>query len=116
MPTVGDIIRIERSKRKWKQEDLGKRIGVSGSAIGMYERGERKLDDETLGKLADIFEVNVDYLLGRSDNPTRTYQNDFVNRAFLELPENTTEEEKEFLQKQLDLQLEIFRSLKKKEK
>ncbi|RNB90195.1 XRE family transcriptional regulator [Brevibacillus nitrificans] len=116
MPTVGDRIRIERSKRKWKQEDLGKRIGVSGSAIGMYERGERKLDDETLGKLADVFEVNTDYLLGRSNDPSSTYSNGQVNRAFLELPENTTDEEKEFLQKQLDLQLEIFRSLKKKDK
>lgn len=39
-----------------------------------------------------------------------------INRAFLELPEDVTEEEKELLQKQLDLQVEIFRSLRGKDK
>lgn len=66
MSVVGEQIRKERLKRGWRQEDLAKRIGVSASAIGMYERGERKLDDESLTMFADIFEVSVDFLLGRT--------------------------------------------------
>ncbi|WP_134705134.1 helix-turn-helix domain-containing protein [Ammoniphilus sp. YIM 78166] len=70
MSIVGKKIRSERSKRKWKQEEVGNFLGVSGSAIGMYERGERSPDNEMLKKFADLFEVSIDYLLGRTNDPT----------------------------------------------
>ncbi|MDN5276299.1 MAG: hypothetical protein PWR01_264 [Clostridiales bacterium] len=60
-------LRKLRKERKMTQTDLGKILGLSTSAIGMYEQGRRDPDSNTLQKIADIFNVTVDYLLGRSD-------------------------------------------------
>lgn len=47
--------------------ELGKIIGCSNPTITNYELGNRKPDPDTLKKLADYFEVSVDYLLGRKE-------------------------------------------------
>ncbi len=112
-----------REAKGYSQEDLAHKLGIPRSSLSHYERTDLPEDEERtprrdrLKKLADFFEVPIDYLLGHTDIPLHPEKKDEqVNRAFLKLPDNVTEEEKEFLQKQLDLQLEIFRSLKKKEK
>ncbi|HHV35914.1 MAG TPA: helix-turn-helix transcriptional regulator [Syntrophomonadaceae bacterium] len=50
-------------------DELSKRIGkeLSGDAIGSYERGERRITNDILEGLADIFNCSIDYLVGRSD-------------------------------------------------
>ncbi|EGT3828972.1 TPA: helix-turn-helix transcriptional regulator, partial [Clostridioides difficile] len=53
-------------KKKLKQSELGKEIGISASTIGMYEQGRRFADQSTLIKLAQYFNVTTDYLLGFS--------------------------------------------------
>lgn len=62
-----------RDEKKMSQEDLGKVIGVSGQALGMYENEKRGIDTNTALKLADFFNVSLDYLLGKSDirNPEK---------------------------------------------
>lgn len=52
------------------QAEFSKRIGISRSTIGMYETGAREPDFETLEKIADFFNVDIDYLLGRTDKTT----------------------------------------------
>lgn len=47
------------------QKELAEKVGISRSAIGMYETGEREPDFETLEAFADIFNVNMDTLLGK---------------------------------------------------
>lgn len=56
-----------RLDKKINQAELGEIIGISPSTVGMYEREQRFPDKDTLGKIADYFEVSVDYLLGRTD-------------------------------------------------
>ena len=51
----------------YTQQDLANKIGVSRSAVGMYENGDREPDFETLEVIADFFNVDMDYLMGRSD-------------------------------------------------
>lgn len=58
-----------RKSLKINQTELGKLIGVSTSAIGMYEQGRREPDTTTLLKLARLFNVSIDYLLGHSESP-----------------------------------------------
>ena len=48
-------------------KELGRIIGVSESAISMYETFKREPDNATLVKIADILDVSVDYLLGKSE-------------------------------------------------
>ncbi|MEC1744161.1 helix-turn-helix domain-containing protein [Schinkia azotoformans] len=92
MDTLGERLRyLRKEKAKLSQEKLGKLFGLSESAIGMYERNERKPDYETLNKFADFFGVTTDYLQGRTDTPAQTTKN--------ELPELTTKDEKDIAKK-----------------
>jgi transcriptional regulator with XRE-family HTH domain len=114
--SFGQRLKQARKEAKLTQEQVAKRLGLDYSTISKYENNHSEPDNETLAKMAEIYNVKVDYLItGRSDAPSPSDKKDKpVNRAFLELPEDTTEEEREFLQAQLDAQLEIFRKLKKR--
>ena len=57
-----------RNKANLSQQELSKIIGISKSSINMYERGEREPGLETVGALADYFDVRIDYLLGKTDD------------------------------------------------
>ena len=57
-------LRIERGIT---QEQLASLLKVSRSTIGMYETGSREPDFETCEAIADIFNVDMDYLMGRSN-------------------------------------------------
>lgn len=60
-----------RVKNKYTMEKLAELIGVGKSAIGNYESGIRYPKKEQLEALADIFNVDMDYLTGRTDIPNR---------------------------------------------
>jgi len=64
----GQRLRELREEKKITQAELGNKIGVSGATINRYEKGFRQPDPETLSKLADFFDVTVDFLLGRTDD------------------------------------------------
>lgn len=67
--TLGTRLRAERLKRRWTLEDMKKKIGAKGhSTYSNYEYDRREPDNETLVKLANLFEVSVDYLLGKTDD------------------------------------------------
>lgn len=57
-----------RAEASLTQTELGKLLGISSSAVGMYEQGRRKPDGEMLGTISRYFHVSVDYLLG-NDSP-----------------------------------------------
>lgn len=65
MGTFGQRLKELRNDRGISQNELSKHIGVSKSSVNMYERGEREPGFETLDAIADFFNVNMDYLLGR---------------------------------------------------
>ena len=52
--------------------DVSSAIKVANSTLSQYENGKRQPDFDTLQKLADFFNVTIDYLLGKSKNPTPT--------------------------------------------
>lgn len=59
-----------RTMMKWTQTETAAKLGCSKSTISMYESGSREPDYETLEKIADLFNVDIDYLIGRSDKTT----------------------------------------------
>ncbi|MDF9482603.1 helix-turn-helix transcriptional regulator [Bacillus cereus] len=63
----GNKLHSLRKERKLRQEDMAKHLGIARTTYAMYEQGNREPDYTTLQKLADFFNVSVDYLLGRTD-------------------------------------------------
>lgn len=61
---------IRKSKRV-TQKQLAQAVGASERGIQSYEIGERKPAFDQLLALADYFDVSLDYLVGRSDDPAR---------------------------------------------
>ena len=56
-----------RKERKLNQEDIVSEFGLSVRTYRRYELGEREPTVSTLWKIADFYDVSVDYLIGRSD-------------------------------------------------
>ena len=82
MTAFKDVLRYLRESNGLKQEELADKIGVSYAAISNYERGKRIPKMETLESIADFFNVDMNYLLGKTsiqrvvsfdDNGNRTY-------------------------------------------
>ena len=58
-----------RRQRGISQLKLAMDLGLNQNSISRYESGEREADYQTLIRLADNFNVSVDYLLERTENP-----------------------------------------------
>jgi transcriptional regulator with XRE-family HTH domain len=66
--TIGDRIRELRLLSDMSQEELGRRVGVQRAAINKYEKGTvSNIPLHTIEKIADIFEVSPNYIVGWSD-------------------------------------------------
>lgn len=65
--SLGSRLKQEREKRNWSQVYVAKKIGITNAVLSNYERDYRDPDTETLKKLADLYEVSIDYLLGRDN-------------------------------------------------
>lgn len=59
-----DVLKQLRNKAGMNQEQLAKRLGLSKSAISMYESGSREPSLEILEAIADIFNVDMNTLTG----------------------------------------------------
>jgi methanogenic corrinoid protein MtbC1 len=60
-------LRELRTAADLRQKDLADALGVAQTTIANYEQGARFPDEKTLHRLADHFNVSLDYLMGRTD-------------------------------------------------
>ena len=74
MATLGLRIKELREQHHLTQDELAKKLGISKSTIGMYETNKRQPDTETKEAIADLFNVDMDYLYGRSDIKNKSAQ------------------------------------------
>ena len=68
--TMGLRIRDLREDRDLKQKQVAAYLMCDQSLYSKYERGERPLPLDLAGKLADFYNVSVDYLMGRTNVKT----------------------------------------------
>ena len=73
MAKFSERLRQLRTARDLSQMEFSKQIGISKSSVNMYERGEREPGLETLEQIADYFNVDMDYLLGKSDIVSKSF-------------------------------------------
>ena len=60
-----------RTKRNFSQAEVALILGVSPQAYSMYETGKRQLSYEGLILLAELYNVTIDFLLGRDIEPSK---------------------------------------------
>jgi transcriptional regulator with XRE-family HTH domain len=58
-----------RKQKKISQLKLALDLNMSQNTISRYETGDREADYRALILIADYFDVSIDYLLERTDNP-----------------------------------------------
>lgn len=66
---TGERIKELRQSHKMTQKILGERVGVTKGAISIYEAGDRYPSYDVLLRIAAVFHVSTDYLLGLEDTP-----------------------------------------------
>lgn len=91
--TLGQHITKLRKQLKLSQNELGKKIGTSGDIIGRYERDEVKPSIEVASKIADILNVGLDFLIGKTKVEV---DNQLLNRI-IEVQQMNEEDKKHIL-------------------
>lgn len=69
MSNFGERLKELRLLKKVTQKQLSKDLGLSERGVQSYELNERKPGLDILISVADYFNVSIDYLVGRTDNP-----------------------------------------------
>lgn len=113
--SFGQRLKQARKKARLTQEQVAKMLGLDYSTISKYENNHSEPDNETLAKMAEMYNVNVDYLItGRTDDPSPSVKKDDkdarMGLAFITGGEDLTEEEAEYLKESL----ELFRRMKER--
>lgn len=62
----GERLRELRTEHEYTQDTLGEMFGVSPKTIGSWERGTREPPMDVIRKMASLFDVSTDYLIGLS--------------------------------------------------
>ena len=71
MSNLNERLKNLRTEKNLSQKQLSTELNISSRNYQRYEYGERKPDSDTLIALADFFDVSLDFLVGRSDDPKR---------------------------------------------
>lgn len=77
MGKFANVFKELRIKSGLTQQEMADKLNISRSSIGMYENGEREPSFELLETIADYFNVDMNYLLGKKNCPN-TYLRDII--------------------------------------
>ncbi len=59
-------IRELRDEKKWSQQKLAEALSVHQTAVSQWEKGSTRPEFEALDKMCSLFDVSLDYILGRT--------------------------------------------------
>lgn len=104
-----EILKNLRKSQKKTQTDVANYLDTTYQTYAHYETGRHQPDPETLAKLADYFNVSVDYLLGR-DTPEN--ENKKIDEAISRIDRKFNKLNKE-QQEQIENYLDFLLSQKK---
>lgn len=103
MATLGERLRKAREAKGLTQIDVIKILGVKNSSlISNYECGSRDPDTSMLKRLAEIYEVSIDYLCDRTDDPKPPQQRTTETTAAHRTEDDQTSELPEEARKSLN--------------
>ena len=122
MASFNEILKQLRNRDNLSQAELAQKLGVAKSTIGMYESGKREPDFETLESIADFFNVDMNFLLGRDGSENdHYYLNDETRQIAQEAFENPElrtlfHVARDIPPERLKAHIEFMKSLKAQEK
>lgn len=70
--TIGKRIRLLREEKGLNQIEFAKILNIANSTLSQYEAGNRVPSDDIKLKIAEYFDVSLDYLAGLSDDKTKS--------------------------------------------
>lgn len=95
MSSIGARLKEARELKQYTQKEIAKLLGISIGTLSGYERDYRDPDTLTLKKLAELYEVTLDYLVGLAPPENVAY--------FFGVKETLTKEEALHLQESLEM-------------
>lgn len=73
MSKFAERLKKLREQRSLNQADLAAVLNITTSALGMYEQGQREPNLDRVQQLAEYFGVSIDYLVGRTNDVSKTF-------------------------------------------
>lgn len=70
VPDFSERVKELRKQKNMTQSELAEALQTTKGTVSVWERGVRKPDLATVGRIASLFEVTIDFLLGNSDFKT----------------------------------------------
>lgn len=76
-------LKAARKAKGMTQAEVARAIGLTQNGYSYWENGKAKIDKDQLVKLAELFEVSTDYLLGVDPQPSsNSVTEDDIKAAF----------------------------------
>lgn len=69
----GDRVRTLRLGKKYTHQELADLLNMNVRQIARYESGETDATGDAIVRIAEVFQVSTDYLLGRTNDPNPQY-------------------------------------------
>ncbi|MEZ2733742.1 helix-turn-helix transcriptional regulator [Aneurinibacillus aneurinilyticus] len=113
----GTRLKELRQRKQLTQEETAKLLNISRGTYAHYEIDKRQPDFATLQKLADFFDVSIDYLLGRVNDPDQLPQflrDPSVDISAYEGYQELSPKEQEIVKEQVRHTIKILKELKDK--
>lgn len=86
-------LRTLRKEAKKTQQQMADMLGITRQGYGSYENNITEPDNETLTRLADFFDVSIDYLMGRTNDKGMNSDRDPVDELVEYIDAELTDEE-----------------------
>ncbi|MMZ57947.1 HTH-type transcriptional regulator Xre [compost metagenome] len=96
---------------KWTQGYVADLIGVARPTYTAYENGTKQPPLETVDKIANLFNVSSDYLIGRTNNSAPLHEEN-INVAFYDGYDELSPEEQEAVKEIVKNTIETFKKMK----
>lgn len=88
--TLGARLKEAREQKRLTQMEVAQRLGISNGTLSGYERDYRDPDTDTLSRLANLYDVSIDWLKGRTKE---SYKKDAADKLIEYLEAELTDEE-----------------------
>jgi transcriptional regulator with XRE-family HTH domain len=104
---LSERLKASRENKNFKQNKIAEMLDIHNSTLAKYESGDREPDTDTLMRLADLYEVSLEWLIaGKNSQDSNTYQGGYKSGDFLSMGgilHQITKEEAEHLKESLSM-------------